>query len=322
MAAHRSPICWSSWSRARTGRTASCGRRSCGRRQDEHPRPAPFSRTSARREDDAGRAPDPYPDAAGRQPAVAADAVADDRSAVLVGDIEEALIGIEGEEAWRAAMGWHPLARRQRALGAIDAEHADTVMAAIGDVDVAAGAIDPDLGARAVAGEFRRRGRDRLQWRERAALPVLAIGGDRRIELVDDVGQRPGRMEIDVARRSARPRGHARSFDQDLPLRVQTIGYDGVRALARHVEEAALTVERDVVHAHGALLGAMRAERAGHGGERAVRQQAAVVREREDGERIGAVVARREETAGRVEVEMDGIVAAGRLAIERRQAPG
>ena len=53
-----------------------------------------------------------------------------------------------------------------------------------------------------------------------------------------------------------------------------------------------------------------------------VRQQAAVVREREDGKRIGAVVAHREEAAGRVEGEMDGIVAAGRLTVERRQVPG
>ena len=63
-------------------------------------------------------------------------------------------------------------------------------------------------------------------------------------------------------------------------------------------------------------------KRARHGGERAVGQQAAVGGEREDGERIGAVVAHREEAAGRVEGEMDRIVAAGRLTIERRQVPG
>src|SRR4029077_10656386 len=41
-----------------------------------------------------------------------------------------------------------------------------------------------------------------------------------------------------------------------------------------------------------------------------------------DGERIGAVVAHREETAGRVEGEMNGIVAVGRLTVGRRQVSG
>src|SRR5918994_5396174 len=321
MTARRSPICWSIWSRAPTGRTASCARRSCDRRGDEH-HLAPFSRRSARREDDARRAADPYPDAGRCEPAIAADAVTHDRAAVLVGDVEEALVGIEGEEARRAAMGRHPLARRQRALAAVDAEHADAVVAAIGHVDIAAGAIDRDLRARAVAGELRRGGRDRLQRRERAASPILAGGGDRRIGLVDDVGPRLGGVEIDMAWGGTRPRRHARGLDQDLVPCVEAIGDDGVGALARHVEEAALGVERNVVHAHGALLGAMRAERAGHGGEGAIGQQAAVVRQREDGERIGAVVAHRKEAAGRIEGKMDRIVAAGRLAVERRQLAG
>src|SRR6202011_2759349 len=129
-------------------------------------------------EHDASRAADADTDARRRQASVAGDAIADDRPAVLVGDVEEALRGIEGEEARRAAMGRHPLARRERALGRIDGEHADAVVAAVADVEVAAGAIDRDLGAGAVAGELSRRRRDRLQRRERAAAAVLAIGGE------------------------------------------------------------------------------------------------------------------------------------------------
>src|SRR4029450_5115242 len=50
--------------------------------------------------------------------------------------------------------------------------------------------------------------------------------------------------------------------------------------------------------------------------------QAASGGERDDRNGSGAVVAHREEAASRVEGEMDGIVAPGRLAIERRQVAG
>src|SRR3979490_1450546 len=83
------------------------------------------------REHDARRAADADTDARRCQAPVAGDAIADDRAAVLVGDIEEALRGIEGEETRRAAMGRHPLARRQRAFCRIDGEHADAVVAAV-----------------------------------------------------------------------------------------------------------------------------------------------------------------------------------------------
>src|SRR5205085_7494829 len=75
----------------------------------------------------------------------------------------------------------------------------------------------------------------------------------------------------------------------------------------------------DVVHANGLLLAAMWPQRAGHGRQRAVRAQAAVAGDREDRQRIGAVVANREEAAGGVESEVHGVVAAGRLAIELGQ---
>src|SRR5690242_11393069 len=109
--------------------------------------------------------------------------------AALVGDIEETLAGIEAEEARHAALGRHPLARRERTLSRVDPEHTDAVVAAVGGVDVAAGAIDPDLRAGAVAGEVRRSRRNALDRRELAALAILAIGRERRIELVDHIGE-------------------------------------------------------------------------------------------------------------------------------------
>src|SRR5713226_6181160 len=118
-------------------------------------RPPIRRRNPLSREHDASRAADADTDARRRQAPVTGDAIADDRPAVLVGDVEEALRRIEGEEARRAAMGRHPLARRERALGRIDGEHADAVVAAVGNVEIAAGAIDRDLGASAVAGEPR-----------------------------------------------------------------------------------------------------------------------------------------------------------------------
>ncbi len=252
------------------------------------------------------------------QAAVARDPVADDRPSILVGDVEEALGRIEGEETRRAAQGRHPLARRERALGRIDGEHADTVVAAVGDVEVAAGAIDRDLGAGAVAGELGRRRRDGLQRRQGAGSPVLAVGGEGRVEFIGDVSQRLLRMEIDVTRRGAGTGRHARGFDQHAALGVEAIGDDDVGALARHVEEAALAIERDVMHAHGALLDAVRPQCPRYGGESPVGHQAAVGGDRQHGERIGAVVADREEAARRVEGEMHRIVAAGRLPVERR----
>src|SRR5580698_9908591 len=159
--------------------------------------------------------------------------------AALVGDIEKALPWIEAEEARHAALGRHPLARRERALVRIDAEHADAVMAAVGRIDVATGEIDPDLGAGAVAGELRWRGGDPLERRELAALAILAIGRDRRIELVDRVGQRLARMEVDMARRGAGAGGDLVDMDGDALLRIDPIGHDAVGALVGHVEKAA-----------------------------------------------------------------------------------
>ena len=129
-------------------------------------------------------------------------------------------------------------------------------------------------------------------------------------------------MEVDVARRGAGTGGDARGLDQHAALGVETIGDDDIGALARHVEEAALAVERDVVHAHRALLDAVRPQGARDRGERAVGQQAAVGGDRQHGERIGAVVADGEEAPRRVEGEMHRIVAAGRLAVERREVAG
>jgi len=61
-------------------------------------------------------------------------------------------------------------------------------------------------------------------------------------------------MEIDVPGRGTGAGGDAVGLDQHAALGVEAIGDDDVGPLARHVEEAALAVERDVVHAHGALL--------------------------------------------------------------------
>ena len=221
-----------------------------------------------------------------RQAAVAGDPVTDDRPSILVGDIEKALGRIEGEETRRTAQRRHPLARRERAFGRIDGEHADAVVAAVGDIEVAAGAIDRDLGAGAVAGELGRRRRDGLQRGQGAGSPVLAVGGEGRVEFIGDVSQRLLRMEIDVTRRGAGTGGHARGFDQHAALGVEAIGDDDIGALARHVEEAALAIERDVMHAHGALLDAVRPQRPRYRGKRAVGQEAAVVGDGQHGQRI------------------------------------
>ncbi len=240
----------------------------------------------------------------------------------MVGDVEEALGRIEGEEARRAAVRRHPLPRCQRALDGIYRKHADAIVAAVGDIDVAAGAIDLDLRPGAVAVELRRRRRNRLQRHERARAAVLAISRQRRIEFVDDVGQCFTRMEIDVPRRGAGTGRDARGLDQHAALEVEPIGDDDIGALARHIEEAALPVERDVMHAHGALLEAVRSQGSGDGGERTVAFEAAVLGNGQHGERIRAVVGDGQETARRIEGEMHGIVAAGRLPVERRDMAG
>src|SRR5262245_65482618 len=82
-----------------------------------------------------GGASDRNADGRGDQPAVTTDAIADDRPAVLVGDIEKALIGIEGKKARRAAKRRYPLPRRKRDLVRIEDEHTDDVLSAIGKLD-------------------------------------------------------------------------------------------------------------------------------------------------------------------------------------------
>ena len=77
-----------------------------------------------------------------------------------------------------------------------------------------------------------------------------------------------------------------------------------------------LPVERNVVHAHGPLLEAMRTQRAGHGGKRAIWQQAAIRRDGQYRQRIGSIVGDGEKPARRIEGEMHRIVAAGRLAVQ------
>ena len=125
-----------------------------------------------------------------------------------------------------------------------------------------------------------------------------------------------------MARCGAGAGGHARGLDQHAPPGVEAIGDDDVGALARHVEEAALAVERDMVHAHGALLEAVRPQGPGDGGESPVGHQAAVGGDRQDGQRVRAIVADGEEALRRIEGEMHRIVAAGRLAIEWRDMAG
>ena len=129
-------------------------------------------------------------------------------------------------------------------------------------------------------------------------------------------------MEIDVPGRGAGAGGDAVGLDQHAALGVEAIGDDDVGALARHVEETTLAVERDVVHAHGALLDAMRPQGPRHRGECPVGKQAAVGVDRQHGEGIRAVVADREEAPRRVEGEMHRIVAAGGLPVERRYMAG
>ena len=87
--------------------------------------------------------------------------------------------------------------------------------------------------------------------------------------------------------RGAAPGGRrdARGLDQHAAPGVEAVGDDDVGALARHVEEAALAIERDVVHAHGALLEAVRPQGSRDGGEGPVGHQAAVGGDRQDGER-------------------------------------
>ena len=46
----------------------------------------------------------------------------------------------------------------------------------------------------------------------------------------------------------------ARRLDQHAAPRVEAIGDDTVAAFARHVEEAALAIERDMVRIHAAML--------------------------------------------------------------------
>src|SRR5689334_7799260 len=116
--------------------------------------------------------------------------------AALIGDIKETLTGIEGEKAWHRAFGRHPLPRRKRSLSWIDEEHTHTVMSAIGHVDVTPVAADGDLGASAISGEAVRAGGDGLQRCE--AWSRFAIGGDRRIQFVDDVCEQFSRMEVDM----------------------------------------------------------------------------------------------------------------------------
>ena len=200
----------------------------------------------------------------------------------------------------------------------VDREHTHTVVAAIGDVDVAAGAVDADLGARAVAREGVGTGGHGLDRRQRRAF--LPIGRDRRIKLVDHVGERAGRMKVDMARAGARARRHAARLDSDATFRVETVGDDDVAALARHEEVLALAVERIVVRADVALFTPVRADRAGHGGERRIRTKAAILGDRQGGDRIGAVVAHDQEAAAGIEREMDHVVPAGRLPVQHRDA--
>src|SRR5438874_2299477 len=119
--------------------------------------------------------------------------------ATLVRNIEKALGWIEAEEAGHAALGWHPLLGGELAARRIDRKHAYAVMAAIGDIDVAAGAIDGDLGAGRIAGEIGRRRTHHVERHELAGAAIPPVGGDRGIKLVQDVGQRTPRMEGDMA---------------------------------------------------------------------------------------------------------------------------
>src|SRR6185503_6685700 len=114
--------------------------------------------------------------------------------------------------------------------------------------------------ASAVAGEVRRRRRYALDRRELAALAVLAIGRERRIELVDHIGERLGGMEVDVPRRRTGPGRDLVDVDRDAALGIDPIGHDTVGALVGHVEEAALGVEWIVVRADVLLLGAVRTD--------------------------------------------------------------
>ena len=125
-----------------------------------------------------------------------------------------------------------------------------------------------------------------------------------------------------MARAGAGPGGHLVGVDREAALGVEAIGDDAVGALGRQVEELALAIERIVVRPHVLLLGAMRPQRALDRGEGRVGAERAVGLYGKHRDRIGAVVGDEQELAGRVEGEMDRIVATGRLAADHPQVPG
>ena len=105
-------------------------------------------------------------------------------------------------------------------------------------------------------------------------------------------------------------------------LAVEAVGDHHVSALARQEEVLALAVERIVMRPDVVLLAAVRPGRARHGRERRVGTERSVFGDRQGRDRVGAVVGHQQETAGGVEIEMDDVVAAGRLPVEDAEMPG
>ena len=218
---------------------------------------------------------------------------------------------------WSAPIAWAAECRSP-----VDRKHADTVVAAIGDVDVAAGAIDRDLGAGRIAGEIGRRRTQHVKRRELAGPAILPVGRDRGIELVQHIGQRAPRVEADMARPSTGTGGDARASRPARHACVEAVGDDAVAALARDIEESALGIERDVVRIHADLLGLVRAELAADDRQLRVGTQAPVTPHRQHADRVAGVVGDGKVPAGRIEGQMHRIVAAGRLAVDQRELSG
>ncbi len=129
-------------------------------------------------------------------------------------------------------------------------------------------------------------------------------------------------MEVDVARAGAGARDDPSGFDGHAFLLVETIRHHDVAALARQEEVLALAIDRIVVRPDVALFAPVRSDRAGHGGESGIGAKRAVPGDRQHRDRVRAVVAHEQETAGGVEGQVDDVVAAGRLPVEHGDAAG
>jgi hypothetical protein len=201
-------------------------------------------------ENNRHRAPDHHDLAHRRQHA--ADSINSERHdgiRILVGGVQELPAWIEREEARCLAFRRLPADRYQRSTLGIDCKNADAVVPAIGGVDEITRGGHGDLGPGIVAGEVGRGRGDDLHREQDPALRVVAIGDDRRAQLVDDLGKGQSRVEGYVARSRAHlglREGRVIRMELAGP-RVEAEHEDPVQPFVRHGDEASTGIERRVV---------------------------------------------------------------------------